>query len=60
MSDDKRKTDTKFWVGLAILIFLVLMNSFVAEVPLGLVVVPAIMMGVNIKDVVEFIKAWRK
>lgn len=65
MSKDEKKSkiqvptkiDTRFVVGLFLIIFLVLINSYVKDIPWFLVAIPAFFMGF---DVTELVREWRR
>lgn len=56
MPDEKKqvkKPDVRFWAGFALIIFLVLANSYGAPIPWYLVAIPALIMGVDLESIVK-------
>lgn len=57
MEKKSKKNDFRFFVGLGLIIFLVLINSFVKEIPWFIVAIPALIMGVDLSPLVEYFKS---
>jgi hypothetical protein len=49
----KQEIGVRYWTGLALIVFLVLMNSFVKDIPVSLIAIPAILMGVDLTAIIK-------
>lgn len=58
MSNQKenKKPDYRFWTGLGLIIFLVVFNSYVKDIPVHIIAIPAILMGIDIPSILDYLK----
>lgn len=56
----KKAIDYRFITGLVLIIFLVLVNSFVKEIPLFIVAIPSLLMGLDVEGLIRAIRGDRK
>jgi len=52
--------DARFLLGLVLIVFLVLVHTLVSEIPLYLIAVPALLMNVDLKSLVDLVKVFYK
>lgn len=57
---ENKNANTRFYIGLGLIVFLVLINSFVKDIPMHLVAIPALIMGVDWRPWIEYLLAKRK
>jgi len=53
---DKKVLDMRFLIGLGLIIFLVLINSYVKDIPWFIVAIPSMLMGLDISAIIEAIR----
>jgi hypothetical protein len=56
MKKEPKKIDQRFLMGLAVLVFLVLVNSFVKDIPWFIVAIPSLIMGVDMESIIKAVK----
>ena len=47
------KVDGKFLVGFFLIVFLVLINSYVKDIPWHIVAIPALLMGIDVGSIIS-------
>lgn len=54
--DTPKQIDLRFIIGLGLIVFLVLINSYVKDIPWFIVAIPSLLMGLDVEAIIRAVR----